>query len=410
MTRGLRLPAWILAAAVLCAAGPARAVYECGGEYDTCVCGRDNFCLCDGVCGNCVWHAWHSACCHWSRALEWCTDAQYFNDQASSRGYPTGATPRNGSIFVCEPSASCSDWGHVGWVVTAYPDGSFDSTEQSWGGPCGTFNRHRAAGFATGGFIYDPSGTPVETDDAAFVSETVPDGTRFPPGASFTKRWTMRNSGTSTWTRAGNVLLAFDGDRQFGAADQTLLPEGVSIAPGATHDFDVAMTAPATPGTHRGYWRMDRYGTARFGERVWVEIVVEDAPVDADGDGYPAGSDCDDGDDDVHPGAEERCNGFDDDCDGATDEACGGDGGTDAADPDADRDGSDPDAVGLDGSGWDGVRPRDGGDEATVDGSNPASGGSTRGCGCRAVGAGDARGIAWAAWLLPVGLLRRRRR
>ena len=140
-------------------------------------------------------------------------------------------------------------------------------------------SRTRPAGFAES-YIYDPSGTPVEIDDAEFVSETIPDGTHFNPGEAFTKRWTLRNTGNTTWTRGGNYVLAHDGDEQFSADTQTLLADGVSVAPGATHDWDVAMIAPLTPGTYRGYWIMDHVGDGRFGDRVWVEIVVDDVPVD----------------------------------------------------------------------------------------------------------------------------------
>jgi thiol-disulfide isomerase/thioredoxin len=45
--------------------------------------------------------------------------------------------------------------------------------------------------------------------------------------------------------------------------------------------------------------------------------------VDADGDGWWAGSDCDDSDPTVHPGATELCNGVDDDCDGTVDDNAG---------------------------------------------------------------------------------------
>ena len=43
-------------------------------------------------------------------------------------------------------------------------------------------------------------------------------------------------------------------------------------------------------------------------------------PSDEDGDGVPAGQDCDDTDAAIFPGAPEVCNGADDDCDGLTDE------------------------------------------------------------------------------------------
>ena len=44
--------------------------------------------------------------------------------------------------------------------------------------------------------------------------------------------------------------------------------------------------------------------------------------LDADGDGWNACQDCDEGRAEVHPGADERCNGVDDDCDGVADNPC----------------------------------------------------------------------------------------
>jgi transcriptional regulator with XRE-family HTH domain len=40
---------------------------------------------------------------------------------------------------------------------------------------------------------------PLEGDEATFISETPPDGSSVPCGATFTKTWTIRNSGTIPW-------------------------------------------------------------------------------------------------------------------------------------------------------------------------------------------------------------------
>jgi transcriptional regulator with XRE-family HTH domain len=40
---------------------------------------------------------------------------------------------------------------------------------------------------------------PLDGDAAAFVSETPPDGSSVPCGATFTKTWTIRNSGNASW-------------------------------------------------------------------------------------------------------------------------------------------------------------------------------------------------------------------
>ncbi len=63
---------------------------------------------------------------------------------------------------------------------------------------------------------------------------------------------------------------------------------------------------------------------------IWIPLALlvgcnggdkggDDAPVDADGDGFTSDVDCDDGDPDVNPDAQEVCNGVDDDCDDQTD-------------------------------------------------------------------------------------------
>ncbi|MCB9731101.1 MAG: lamin tail domain-containing protein [Deltaproteobacteria bacterium] len=62
----------------------------------------------------------------------------------------------------------------------------------------------------------------------------------------------------------------------------------------------------------------------RCGDGIDQNCIAGDLPcdgvTDGDGDGWPAGVDCNDGDDSVHPGADDVCNGVDDDCDGAIDD------------------------------------------------------------------------------------------
>jgi len=280
-TRG-SLPNVLLAAALLLSAAaiaPSAALAEdtCGDQTHSCSCAAHTPCICCSNGGNCVWWAWHEACCQWGIALEWCTDAATWDDYATSNGYTLDTVAQNSSIFVCEASSVCSGWGHVGYVVTAHADGSFDSTEMACGGWYGVESRTRAAGFAEH-YILDPGGTPTEVDGAEFESETIPDDTHVAPGEGFTKRWTMSNTGNTTWSAAGGYVWAFDGEEQFSAAAETALAAGVTVAPGATHDWDVPMTAPLTPGTYRGYWITRHNGVGTFGTRVFVQIIVDDVP------------------------------------------------------------------------------------------------------------------------------------
>ncbi len=122
-----------------------------------------------------------------------------------------------------------------------------------------------------------PPPPPTSCDRAQFIADiTVPDGTRFNPGETFTKVWRLKNVGTCTWTTS--YLMVFDSGDKMGGPDSVNLPQ--SVAPGQTVDLSLNLTAPTSGGHYRGYWKFQNAGGTRFGlgangtSSWWVDIVV----------------------------------------------------------------------------------------------------------------------------------------
>lgn len=121
------------------------------------------------------------------------------------------------------------------------------------------------------------------TDRAEFVSDvTIPDGTQFGPGATFTKTWRIKNVGTSTWTK--DYVLEFALGANLASTNKVNLPGDVS--PGATVDISVEMTAPTTAGAYTSLWQLKSPTGAKFGvganfnDAIYAQIqVVAGLPV-----------------------------------------------------------------------------------------------------------------------------------
>jgi hypothetical protein len=120
--------------------------------------------------------------------------------------------------------------------------------------------------------------TEVPCDRASFVKDvTIPDGTELIPGEDFTKVWQLKNTGSCTWNSA--YSLVFDhGDSMGGSASKSLTAG--TVAPGQVVDISVDLTAPNTPDTYKGYWKIRNptgvvFGVGPSGDvAFWVEIVV----------------------------------------------------------------------------------------------------------------------------------------
>lgn len=122
-----------------------------------------------------------------------------------------------------------------------------------------------------------PSPPAGGADKAQFVADvTVPDGTNFSPGASFTKTWRLSNVGTSTWTTAYSVV--FYGGEQMGGTSPKALSG--NVPPGQTVDISIDMVAPDETGKYIGYWILRNSNNQTFGvgpngdQSFYVEINV----------------------------------------------------------------------------------------------------------------------------------------
>jgi hypothetical protein len=116
--------------------------------------------------------------------------------------------------------------------------------------------------------------TPTQSnlaERAEYVADvTIPDGTDFQAGATFTKTWRLKNAGASTWTTA-YALVFISGDRM-SAPERVNLSS--SVQPGGTVDISVDMTAPSAVGRYRGWWKILNAAGKFVDDAVYVEIDV----------------------------------------------------------------------------------------------------------------------------------------
>jgi len=112
-------------------------------------------------------------------------------------------------------------------------------------------------------------GTPGGCLNAIFISETIPDNIIFTAGDGFVKSWTIQNSGYCDWNT--NYRLVFLSGSSMGGDTFKYLTDTVS--PGENATLTANLTAPTSPGTYHGEWRVQSDKGLNFA-RFWVQIVV----------------------------------------------------------------------------------------------------------------------------------------
>jgi len=126
--------------------------------------------------------------------------------------------------------------------------------------------------------------TPIATattncNTAQFITDvTIPDGTLMTPNQAFVKKWRIKNIGSCVWT--GFSLVFDSGDSMGGPATKAIS----ALNPGQEVDLEVSLTAPATVGVYRGYWRINTNGgvlvpivNGNQGKSFYVDIKVQNA-------------------------------------------------------------------------------------------------------------------------------------
>jgi arylsulfatase A-like enzyme len=114
-------------------------------------------------------------------------------------------------------------------------------------------------------------------NDAEFIMQEMPD---LVAGESLTVQISMKNSGTSSWTRSGQFKLGSQGpaDNQTWGPRRILLDEGDSIVPGAEKTFIFEISVPESDGIHNFQWQMIQEGEEWFGERSELKQLVTGNP------------------------------------------------------------------------------------------------------------------------------------
>ena len=110
---------------------------------------------------------------------------------------------------------------------------------------------------------------------ASLVSETIPDGTIFKPGAQFTKTWEIKNTSTCAWDTSYKVVF-WDGN-VLGGAYVYNLPQ--AVGPGQTVPISVVLTAPTDEATYTSKWMLQtpdtiNFGVGQYNAPFYVEIAV----------------------------------------------------------------------------------------------------------------------------------------
>ncbi|HEV2692609.1 MAG TPA: NBR1-Ig-like domain-containing protein [Verrucomicrobiae bacterium] len=123
-------------------------------------------------------------------------------------------------------------------------------------------------------------------DAAQFISATVSNNTPMLPRTIFTQTWTMKNTGTTTWSPTFNgYTMNMVGSDSLGAVPPSAKPfsshtvstpvvSGASIAPGGTGTYTMSFIVPEASGSYTDSFQLNSSSSVFFGPTNTIQIVV----------------------------------------------------------------------------------------------------------------------------------------
>jgi hypothetical protein len=107
-----------------------------------------------------------------------------------------------------------------------------------------------------------------------FISETIPDGTRFNPGEQFRKTWSIKNNGTQSWDGFGLAVESSNPEGEL-LGSPAIISLPVTVTSGQLFEIKVDLTAPKVDGNYTVYYHLqNQNGMPVENTRIWVNIIV----------------------------------------------------------------------------------------------------------------------------------------
>ncbi len=106
------------------------------------------------------------------------------------------------------------------------------------------------------------AGGSAIADKYLYVGQSVADGKQFLPGASIAQSWTIRNIGSTTWSKT-YALRFFAGPSGSGPA---LITFDKAVAPGGSITLNATIKMPATLGDYDTWYKVQNDQLQNFGD------------------------------------------------------------------------------------------------------------------------------------------------